>query len=123
MNQQPQVPGIVGSPAAVRLLEEMTRERGPLVIMLAGQCATSSVAAVRSRHGFFPHDDQTRIGKVAGCRVFADLRQIRMCPHRMIVLDVGWAGAAGEEPTFVTRAESESEYEQRVFSETSHRHV
>lgn len=111
------LPHIVGSPKAEASLAELTCERGPQVIVLSGPCAISSVAAARSRRGFVPNEHQVRVAQIARCPVYADARQIRMCPHEVIVLDLGWrSGAAGGDRAFVTRPESRAEHQQRIFS-------
>jgi uncharacterized protein (DUF779 family) len=111
------LPRVVGSPTAELSLAELTRERGPQVIVLSGPCAISSVAAARGRRGFVPNEHQVRVDQVANCPVYADAEQIRMCPHEVIVLDLGWhSGTGSGDRAFVTRPESPAERQQRVFS-------
>jgi uncharacterized protein (DUF779 family) len=87
------------------------------VIVLSGPCALSSVAAARGRRGFLPGEHQVLVGELVHCPVYADDRQITMCPHEVIVLDVGWrSGSSSGERTFVTRPESTAEHQQRIFS-------
>jgi uncharacterized protein (DUF779 family) len=111
------LPRIVGSPKAELGLAELTRERGPQVIVLSGPCVILSVAAARGRRGFVPNEHQVLVDQVARCPVYADLQHITMCPHEVIVLDLGWrSGTANGERAFVTRPESPAERQQRVFS-------
>jgi uncharacterized protein (DUF779 family) len=111
------LPRVVGSPRAELSLAELTRERGPQVIVLSGPSAISSVAAARGRRGFVPNERQVRVDQVANCPVYADAEQIRMCPLEVIVLDLGWrSGTVSGDRAFVTRPESPAERQQRVFS-------
>ena len=113
-------PRVVGSSNAVRTLAQMCRDVGPQVILLRGPCAAVHVARTMPRREFVPREYQERIGQVADCSVYADLRHIVRCPHEVIVLELGWqVGNADGETSFVTRPESLAEREQRVFSERS----
>ncbi len=115
------VPHIVASAKAAANLADLCRAHGPQVILLSNACGMVSVARVRSRPGFKPHEYEMLIGRVMDCPVYADTRQLPQRPLDTIVLDAGWrsgdTGSADQDPLFVTRPESKAERQQRVFSE------
>ena len=110
------LPRIVGSASASAALLQLHHDRGPQVIELGTCCAAVSIARVRDRRDFSPHEYHVRLGVVAHCSVYADIRQIELCPHEILVIELH-AAPHGGSPVFVTRPESRAERQQRVFAE------
>lgn len=112
------VPQVVPSASAAAALLKLRRERGPQVIELGMRCAAVSIARVHDRHNFNPHQHHVKLGVVANCTVYADIRHIEFCPHEMLVIDLH-AAPHGGSPVFITRPESRSERQQRMFADSA----
>jgi uncharacterized protein (DUF779 family) len=110
------VPQVVASASASAALVKLRHDRGPQVIELGTCCAAVSIARLRDRRIFSPHEYHVRLGVVAHCTVYADIRQIELCPHEILVIDLH-AAPHGGSPVFVTRPESRAERQQRVYAE------
>ena len=109
-------PRITASARASAALLKLRHDRGPQVIELGTCAAAISIARVRDRRAFTPHEHHLTLGIVAHCPVYADSRHIELCPHEMLVIELHTAQHAGS-PIFVTRPESRAERQQRMFSE------
>jgi uncharacterized protein (DUF779 family) len=114
-------PRILASRRARLALQKMSQDRGRMVILLTGACHAPSVASVRAESGFMPDEHQAIIGHVVHCPVYADVREIQLCPHDAIVIDIGWVPAHSHaDPLLVTRIESKPEREERLMAEQLH---
>lgn len=112
-------PRIDASLRTLAALQSLRRRHGRQVIVLGSACAAIGVARVRSESGFIPPDNLVRIGTLADCPVYADELAVATCPHTVLILDVH--SSASGSPVLVTRPESASEWQQRVFSDRARR--
>jgi uncharacterized protein (DUF779 family) len=82
------LPTVIASPRARALLDDLYRDWGPQAIVLPGDCTKTSRATVLSRCAFEPDEHHLLLGVVAHCWVYSDIRNIELCPHDALLLDL-----------------------------------
>lgn len=107
------LPNVIATPEAVALLEDLTAEDGPQVLIMDSTCAAPTIMTVVSNKKFVPDDGQVFMTRLGPCPVYATTSKITLCPHETIVIDR--ARDRSETPMLVTRAESAAECQQRTF--------
>jgi hypothetical protein len=110
----PDAPHVMASPPASAVLEQLGRDRGPQVIVLAPSRAALRLARVRQGREFVPNEHEVLVGTVAHCPVYADLRHTALYPNEALVVVLGRPCGVDDAPVFLARPESSAEWQQRV---------
>jgi hypothetical protein len=109
----PDAPHVIASPLVSAVLEQLCRDGGPQVIVLAPSHASLRLARVLQRRRFVPNERHVLVGTVAHCPVYADVRHTALYPNEALVMVLGRPFGI-DAPVFLTRPESTGEWQQRV---------
>ncbi|MDP9091414.1 MAG: hypothetical protein M3N95_00315 [Actinomycetota bacterium] len=110
----PDAPHVIASPPVSAVIEQLRRDRGPQVIVLAPSRAALRLALVRQGRGFVPNEHEVLVGTVAHCPVYADSRHTALYPNEALVVVLGRPCGVDDAPVFLARPESSAEWQQRV---------
>ena len=103
-------PGVIASPAALAAIDDLVRERGPVMFFQSGGCCDGSLPICFLDGEFVLGDRDVLLGYVAGVPFYIDHRQYEAWKHTQLILDVGvgdpegFSLAAGENKHFVIRS-------------------
>jgi uncharacterized protein (DUF779 family) len=106
------LPVVRASDAAVEAVHRLVRTHGELLFVLSAGCCDGSAPMCFPTGDFLVGGGDVLVGRVAGCPVYVDRRQLDAWPHADIALDVepgyadGFSLAAGEGLHFVGRVSS-----------------
>src|SRR5215471_2314422 len=103
------LPTVLATEEAISLLEELTVEQGPQVLVLNSACSAPSIVTIISEKKFSADDGQVFITLVGPCPVYAASDEILLCPHDTIVIARGQGRPNA--PVLVTRRESTVEHQ------------
>ena len=107
-------PGVTATPAALAAIDDVVRDRGPVLFFQSGGCCDGSLPMCFADGEFVIGDRDVLVGQVGGFPFYIDHRQYEVWKHTQLILDVsegepeGFSLAAGANQHFVTRS--------RVFS-------
>jgi uncharacterized protein len=107
---------VTATPAALRLIEELTTEYGPILFHQSGGCCDGSSPMCYPQGDFIVGDRDVRLGEIGGAPVYIGAAQFDVWRHTQLVIDVvpGRGGMFsldnGREQRFLTRS--------RVFTDT-----
>ena len=111
-NDHPVLPTVLAAREAINLLEQLTVEQGPQVLVLTSACSAPSIVTIISEKEFAADDRQIFITQVGPCPAYADSDEIMLCPHDTIVIARGTRRSNA--PVLVTRRESTVEQQERT---------
>jgi hypothetical protein len=106
---------VVATPAALKAIEELVAERGPVMFFQSGGCCDGSLPLCFDQGEFVIGSRDVLLGTVAGCEFYIDHRQYEVWKHTQIILGVGdgepegFSLAAGRDQHFIITS--------RVFSD------
>jgi uncharacterized protein len=79
---------IAATPEAVRLIEELRRENGPLLFHQSGGCCDGSAPMCYPAREFRVGQRDVLLGEVAGTPVYIGAQQFELWEHTHLTLDV-----------------------------------
>ena len=106
---------VVATPAALALIEKLTRQHGPLMFHQSGGCCDGSAPMCYPQGEFRTGDSDVRLGAIGAAPFFIGAAQFDCWRHTQLVIDVvpgrgsGFSLEAPEGLRFLTRS--------RVFSD------
>ena len=106
---------VVATPAALALIEKLTREHGPLMFHQSGGCCDGSAPMCYPAGDFKVGGQDVLMGEIADCKFYMGAAQFDYWRHTQLVIDVtpgrgsGFSLEAPEGLRFLTRS--------RVFSD------
>ena len=106
---------VVATPAALALIEKLTREHGPLMFHQSGGCCDGSAPMCYPAGEFRTGASDVRLGEIGGAPFYIGAAQFDYWRHTQLVIDVtpgrgsGFSLEAPEGLRFLTRS--------RVFSD------
>jgi uncharacterized protein (DUF779 family) len=98
------------APAALRLIEEIVREHGPVLFHQSGGCCDGSSPMCYPRNEFIIGDTDVLLGHIGGAPVYISAPQFEAWKHTDLIIDVvpGRGGMFsldnGREVRFLTRS-------------------
>jgi uncharacterized protein len=101
---------VSATPAALRLIEEIVREHGPVLFHLSGGCCDGSSPMCYPRNDFIIGDADVLLGHIGGAPVYISAAQYEAWKHTDLIIDVvhGRGGMFsldnGREVRFLTRS-------------------
>jgi uncharacterized protein len=101
---------VTATPAAVALIEQLTREHGPLMFHQSGGCCDGSSPMCYPLGDFFIGDNDVLLGDIGGAPFYMGRAQFEAWQHTQIIIDVvpGQGGMFsldnGRGERFLTRA-------------------
>ncbi len=101
--------------AALKLIERLRAQHGPLMFHQSGGCCDGSSPMCYPKGEFRVGGNDTYLGEIGGCQVFMDTDQFAYWRHTQLIIDVvpgrggGFSLEAPEGVRFLTRS--------RVFSD------
>jgi uncharacterized protein len=97
--------------AALRLIEEIVREQGPVLFHQSGGCCDGSSPMCYPKDGFIIGDTDVLLGHIGGAPVYISASQFEAWKHTDLIIDVvpGRGGMFsldnGREVRFLTRSQ------------------
>jgi uncharacterized protein len=101
---------VSATPAALRLIEEIVREHGPILFHQSGGCCDGSSPMCYPRSEFIIGDTDVLLGHIGGAPVYISASQFEVWKHTDLIIDVvpGRGGMFsldnGREVRFLTRS-------------------
>jgi hypothetical protein len=101
---------VTATPAALRLIDELTGEYGPILFHQSGGCCDGSSPMCYPQGDFIVGDRDVRLGEIGGAPVYIGAAQFDLWRHTQLVIDVvpGRGGMFsldnGREQRFLTRS-------------------
>lgn len=101
---------VTATPAALELIEELTREYGPILFHQSGGCCDGSSPMCYPQGDFLIGDTDVRLGEIGGAPVYISGPQYEVWKHTELIIDVvpGRGGMFsldnGREKRFLTRS-------------------
>ena len=101
---------VSATPAALRLIEEIVREHGPVLFHQSGGCCDGSSPMCYPKDGFIIGDTDVLLGHIGGAPVYISASQFEAWKHTDLIIDVvpGRGGMFsldnGREVRFLTRS-------------------
>jgi uncharacterized protein len=101
---------VSATPAALRLIEEIVREHGPILFHQSGGCCDGSSPMCYPRGEFIIGDTDVLLGHIGGAPVYIGAGQFEVWKHTDLIIDVvpGRGGMFsldnGREVRFLTRS-------------------
>jgi uncharacterized protein (DUF779 family) len=101
---------VSATPAALRLIEEIVREHGPILFHQSGGCCDGSSPMCYPRNEFIIGDNDVLLGHIGGAPVYISAPQFEAWKHTDLIIDVvpGRGGMFsldnGREVRFLTRS-------------------
>jgi uncharacterized protein (DUF779 family) len=101
---------VSATPAALRLIEEIVREHGPVLFHQSGGCCDGSSPMCYPKDGFIIGDIDVLLGHIGGAPVYISASQFEAWKHTDLIIDVvpGRGGMFsldnGREVRFLTRS-------------------
>jgi uncharacterized protein len=101
---------VSATPAALRLIEEIVREYGPILFHQSGGCCDGSSPMCYPRGEFIIGDTDVLLGHIGGAPVYIGAGQFEVWKHTDLIIDVvpGRGGMFsldnGREVRFLTRS-------------------
>jgi len=105
-----EAPGVVATRAALDAIDELVRDRGPVMFFQSGGCCDGSLPMCFADGEFIVGDHDVLLGQVGGCPYYIDHRQYEAWKHTQLILDVGegdpegFSLGAGDNKHFVIRS-------------------
>jgi uncharacterized protein (DUF779 family) len=106
-------PRVTATPAAVEMVERLTRQHGPLAFFQSGGCCAGSAPMCLGREEMPPGANDICLGEVGGAGFYVDRELYARWHQPRLVIDVA-AGAAGgfslegpEDVHFVSRPQAQ----------------
>ena len=102
---------VSATPAALRLIEEIVREHGPVLFHQSGGCRDGSSPMCYPRGEFIIGDHDVKLGEIGGAPFYIHASQYEAWKHTDLIIDVvpGRGGMFslenGRERRFLTRSE------------------
>jgi uncharacterized protein len=102
---------VSATPAALRLIEEIVREHGPVLFHQSGGCCDGSSPMCYPKDGFIIGDTDVLLGHIGGAPVYISASQFEAWKHTDLIIDVvpGRGGMFsldnGREVRFLTRSQ------------------
>lgn len=96
MNGPRAVERIVATDAAIKAIEGLVSDRGPVMFFQSGGCCDGSLPLCFEQGEFLIGAHDVLLGSVVGCPFYIDHRQYEVWKHTQIILDIG----AGEPEGF-----------------------
>ena len=101
---------VVATPAALELIEKLTRQHGPLMFHQSGGCCDGSAPMCYPAGEFRVGGQDVRLGEIAGCPFYIGAAQFEYWRHTQLIIDVvsgrgaGFSVEAPEGVRFLTRS-------------------
>ena len=101
---------VSATPAALRLIQEIVREHGPILFHQSGGCCDGSSPMCYPRNEFIVGDTDVLLGHIGGSPVYISASQFEAWKHTDLIIDVipGRGGMFsldnGREVRFLTRS-------------------
>jgi uncharacterized protein (DUF779 family) len=101
---------VSATPAALRLIEEIVREHGPILFHQSGGCCDGSSPMCYPRSEFIVGDTDVLLGQIGDAPVYISASQFEVWKHTDLIIDVvpGRGGMFsldnGREVRFLTRS-------------------
>jgi uncharacterized protein (DUF779 family) len=102
---------VSATPAALRLIEEIVKEHGPVLFHQSGGCCDGSSPMCYPKDGFIIGDTDVLLGHIGGAPVYISASQFEAWKHTDLIIDVvpGRGGMFsldnGREVRFLTRSQ------------------
>ncbi|HEY2661346.1 MAG TPA: DUF779 domain-containing protein [Caulobacteraceae bacterium] len=101
---------VTATPAALQLIDTLTREHGPVLFHQSGGCCDGSSPMCYPQSDFIVGDADVRLGEIGGAPFFMSASQFEYWRHTQIIVDLvpGRGGMFslenGREVRFLTRS-------------------
>ena len=100
---------VTATPAALKLIETLTADHGPILFHQSGGCCDGSSPMCYPQSDFLVGDRDVRLGEIGGAPVYIGADQFELWRHTQLIIDVipGRGGMFsldnGTEKRFLTR--------------------
>ncbi len=107
---EPLVPRVIATPAALKLIDELRAEYGPLLFHQSGGCCDGSSPMCYPKSDFIVGDRDVHMGDIGGAPFFMSPSQFDYWKHTQLIIDVvpGRGGMFslenGRDQRFLTRS-------------------
>ncbi len=100
MSGNVRIPAVQATTPARTAVRRLVEQHGPLLFVLSAGCCDGSAPMCFPAADFAVGDGDLEVGRVEGCPVYVDRRQLEAWPHRDLLLDVqpGYADGMSLEP-------------------------